>query len=92
MDLIGLDVRERQRKMKFTVLRRESPWSADDVSRFISDLGCFQVHQHPQHPGVVILDGEYPRVSISLIIRGDFEHEVVTGRDNPRLPFIPPSF
>ncbi len=92
MDLLGIMMQDNQRKMKFTVLRRKLPWTQEEVGLLCN--GIFnEVYGHPDHPGVVILNGEHSQEKIAEILSGDFgEYEVVEGRDNPRLPFRPPIF
>ncbi|MHB8830550.1 MAG: hypothetical protein ACYC44_00285 [Patescibacteria group bacterium] len=89
MNLLGFIMQDNRREMKFTVLRRQLPWTKEEVGLLCN--GIFnEVYEHPNHPGVVIMYGEHSQEKIAEILSGDFgEYEVVQGYDNPKLPFRP---
>jgi len=90
MDLVGMEARDRRAKMKLTVLEQQTSWSNDEVSKLVSLPPDHTVGGHPQHPGTLVILGEHTRATIEGVITDQsFSHKIVTGYDNPELPFKP---
>ena len=92
-DLVGMDLAEKRRKAKFTVLQKsEGNWDNASVSRLTGGLGT-ECNQLPSCPGSIILWGEYTAEAIAnLLGQGSCTHKIVVGFDNPELPFKPHQF
>ena len=93
MNLIGLDVvREKRRKLKFTVLRKDEleRWNWREVERLVTLGPCGVVNQHPTHLETVLVHGEWTREQVRQVLHHDnFSIKIVQGWDNPDLPFRP---
>ena len=89
MDFLGMLEREKRKEMKFTVLRRGAVWTQLERDS-LADKSSTEVHGHADHPGVIIMKGEYSRDQIVAFIgEGIGVYSVVQGYDNPELPFRP---
>jgi len=89
MDLLGLDLVERRRKAKFTVLRRQKGWSRQEADALACGLkpGAV-VATHPKHPEFLVIALEYSREAVAAVLGvSDFDHKIVQGYNNPDLPF-----
>ncbi len=89
-DLVGLHVKDLRAKMKVTVLRRPGgKWVPEEIhliSTALNDSVC----DDPGHPEYLLMNGERTRRQFEEVLgKSDFEHSVVTGMDNPALPFVP---
>jgi hypothetical protein len=88
MDPIEAVDKERS-EQKFTVLKRwGGSWSERNI-RHLSRLKK-RVSTHSDFPEFVIIYDEVPRKAIMDAVGKHFNRIVVTGFDNPRLPFMPP--
>ena len=90
MDLLGLDLAERRRKAKFTVLRRPKGWSRQEADMLSCGLEPGAVVAiHPKHPEFLVIALEYSREAIAAVLGvSDFDHKILQGYNNPDLPFI----
>lgn len=89
MDLVGMYVRDLRRKTKFTVLKRPNGnWSPLEVGQIVCGLPV-ELQQHQGHPEFLVLLGEFNQTAIEGLLKGkkQFEYRIVTGYDNPELPF-----
>ncbi|HLK13226.1 MAG TPA: hypothetical protein VKT78_00340 [Fimbriimonadaceae bacterium] len=94
MDLLGMEVRERRRKAKVTILRRPNgSWSQADVSILMCLGPMIFIHGHPRHPNILMIREAHEKSAIAALLVGkdDFEHEIITGYDSPSLPFPVPT-
>jgi len=94
MDLVGMEVRNRRRIAKVTILRRPNgSWSQREVGILTNGLKPLAViHVLPRLPEILMIREEWGRAAIESVLGvRDFEHEVLEGYDNPKLPFPVPS-
>jgi phosphoglycerate-specific signal transduction histidine kinase len=92
MDLIGMEMRARRARAKFTVLTRsQGSWTQQEIDKLVNELMAV-IHRHPQHPTLLLIREEFDRERIEQLLgKNDFEHQVLVGFDNPALPFAVPS-
>jgi hypothetical protein len=91
MDLVGMGVRKMGAQAKFTILNRPNgSWSSQEVSKLTNQVEPIGIiHGHPKHPSFLVVQDEHSKNEIAAILgTKDFDHKVVTGFDNPELPFI----
>lgn len=82
-------IKEEQSKIKFTILQREAPWTEAEGHLLVVKL-MEPTYESPDHPGVIIIIGEYSRDQIVAILGKDIgKHSIVQGYKNPDLPFQP---
>ena len=89
MDLVGMHVMDLRRKAKFTVLKRPNgQWSPLEVDQLVNGLPA-ELQQYPRHPEFLVLLGEFDQATIDGLLtrKENFEYKVLTGYDNPELPF-----
>jgi len=92
--MFGLDVKEKKRKAKMTMLTREQEWSPSAIEVIQRTLvgGCI-ISSHPQHPGVVVvfreLSGDEIKQLQAALPAFKMSAKVIQGFDNPELPFVP---
>lgn len=90
MDLLGLDLVERRKEAKFTVLKRPGgrwqDWEQDRLSLCLKPMAV--VATHPRHPEFLVIANEYLRDDIIRALQNsNFEYQVLQGWNNPDLPF-----
>ena len=90
MDLFGLDLQERRKNAKFTVLRRPGKtWNQGETT--ILSTGLYPgavVAMHPRYPEILVIANEHALGAIVAVLgTSDFEYRVLRGWDNPDLPF-----
>ncbi len=92
MDLIGMEVKRLQAEAKFTVLtRKDGTWTREEVNLLVTNLNT-EVHEHPRVSESIIISGEHSSKKIQQAIGKDCgQQKILTGYDNPELPFRPPS-
>ena len=91
MDLLAMDLLDKRRKAKFTVLRRQNgTWSSSEISMLVKGLQA-EIGSHPRHPEYLVIPGHYTKEAISRIIGDKPSYTVtqVTGVGSKELPFIP---
>jgi hypothetical protein len=91
MDLWGMSVRKERAQTKVTVLRRPNgSWQNREVNHIVNGL-MTSASQHPKYPVYLLIAGEYTKQQVLGIIGAgqDFSLTVITGLDNPELPFRP---
>ncbi|MBP9757246.1 MAG: hypothetical protein KBD06_01465 [Candidatus Pacebacteria bacterium] len=91
MDLVGMDVRDKLRRLKLTVLYRPGgTWLAVEVGRIVNGL-MTEASQHPKFPEHVILLGEFTKEATLNAILGGIAYTAttLTGIDHKDLPFRP---
>jgi hypothetical protein len=89
MDLVAMDLQEKRRKMKLTVLHRAGgEWYPDETGRMVNGL-MTEARQHPKHPEYVVLIGDFTKEETLKALGGGLAYTVtqVTGTQNEKLPF-----
>ena len=93
MDLFALDLIERRKKVKVTMLRQidNTAWTPREISVLANLKPMAVVSQLPAHPTIALIQGgPWSKDEVSKALgHNRFEHEIVEGLDNPRLPFEP---
>lgn len=94
IDLIGMEARALRAKTVITVLYREGgSWSQEEIAIITTGL-MTEIAFHQKHPEHILILGRYENAQISSILATlggytDFTNAIVTGQDNPALPFKP---
>ena len=90
IDLLGLDLKAKRAKVKVTMLTREAGWVRADLDRMIAGSTIMEISSHPKHPTILLIHDEFGREQLEEWLGfTDFEHQVITGLDNPDLPWSP---
>lgn len=92
MDLIGLDMKARQAREKFTVVTKlgDAVWTPAEINRLVHQYRTI-ISTLPRMPSVAILAGEYSKDQLVAFLGTDnFTVELMVGRQNPKLPFSAP--
>lgn len=89
-DLIGMDVKAQRAKQKVTVLFSDTErWTDSEVSRLVAATGN-SVCSDPRHPHHLLLpDAPGEGLLRNTLRNKSFELTVITGMDNPDLPWVP---
>jgi len=92
MDLLAMDLLEKRKKLKVTILHREGgTWHPSEVSRLVNGL-MTEVSQQRDCPEYLLLFGHYTKEQTLEALLGGQAYTVsqVTGIDSKELPFRPP--
>lgn len=92
MDLVGMDLAEKRRQLKTTVLHRPGGiWHREEVGRLVCGLTT-EASQRPSYPEYVILFGHHTKAETLKALGGGLAYTatMVTGIQSPDLPFSPP--
>ena len=91
MDLVGINIAERRRSLKMTILHRSGGvWHSFEVGKLVNGL-MTELSQHPRHPEYLILFGHYSKEEALKALGGGQAYTAtqITGMDNKELPFVP---
>lgn len=92
MDLVAQMIRDSRNATTFTVVTKKSAWERNEVGLMVFHLNT-EVYQHPQHPSSLIIFGKFQEDDVAKALSTEeFDLQVLTGYDNPDLPFRPPTF
>jgi len=89
LDLVGMDLRERRKKVKLTLLTHNDggSWSRGDASKIVAAINN-EVTSHPRYPTFMIAQGEHTQEFLERALgHNHFTSKLVMGLDNPALPF-----
>lgn len=93
MNLTSVQGRQKD-SVHYTVLSRaDGVWSSDTIAKLRKGLAGLSAHTCQRLPKIVVLDGHHEKGVIQAalgIAPSDFDHQVVTGRANPAIPFTIP--
>jgi hypothetical protein len=91
MNLTALELVEKRRNLKMTILHRPSGvWHQSEVGKIINGL-MTEASRHPQHPEYLILFGHHTKESTLKALGGGVAYTAsqIVGADNKELPFAP---
>ena len=89
MDLVVMDLAEKRKKMKLTVLHRAGgKWHASEESKLANGLTP-EVQSHPQYPEYLILVGHHTKEATLAAIGGGMAYTAtqVVGASHEDLPW-----
>ena len=94
MDLVLMDMIARQAKVKVVMLTQtdNSAFTPREAGVLVANLKPMAIiSRHPQHPAILLIQGgEWSKDTIAGILgHNRFNHEIVVGLNNPKLPFKP---
>lgn len=91
MDLAGMDILEKQKKMKMTILHRAGGvWHQEEVGRLAVSLQTV-ICRRPQFPEHLVAFGHYTKEeTLKALINGAaYTATQIIGLYNEKLPFTP---